>query len=164
VHLWRCMRRNHELLGDDDEGDLENGQVSKRRRTPTNLIMRKSSNRYMINALQIFSCFWFVMGHCRALIEFYFFSYGRVSASVYSAVQKLCLILGFLKELLTTVRLSDSCILQLAKTCFTTFLVDNMQLLQLKAIGVMCSQSFLCTFSFQRICSHSNPCAGVFIR
>uniref|UniRef100_K3ZPX8 Sister chromatid cohesion protein n=1 Tax=Setaria italica TaxID=4555 RepID=K3ZPX8_SETIT len=50
---------------------------------------------------------------------------------------KLCLVLGFLKELLTTVRLSDSCILQLAKTCFTTFLVDNMQLLQLKAIGVI---------------------------
>jgi hypothetical protein len=66
------MRCNHELLGDDDEGDLENGQVSKRRRTATNLSMRKSSNRYMINVLQIFSCFWFVMGHCRALIEFYF--------------------------------------------------------------------------------------------
>ncbi|AQK82785.1 Major facilitator superfamily protein [Zea mays] len=31
--------------GDDDEGDLENGQVSKRRRTATNLSMRKSSNR-----------------------------------------------------------------------------------------------------------------------
>jgi cohesin loading factor subunit SCC2 len=58
-------------------------------------------------------------------------------------VQKLCLILGFIKELLTTVRLSDSCILQLAKTCFTTFLVDNMQLLQLKAIGVMCSVFFM---------------------
>uniref|UniRef100_A0A453BQD5 Sister chromatid cohesion protein n=1 Tax=Aegilops tauschii subsp. strangulata TaxID=200361 RepID=A0A453BQD5_AEGTS len=65
-------------------------------------------------------------------------SANKVSASIYSAVQKLCLILGFLKELLTTVRLSDSCILQLAKTCFTTFLVDNMQLLQLKAIGVIC--------------------------
>jgi cohesin loading factor subunit SCC2 len=94
-------------LGDDDEEDVENGPVSKKRRTTANLSMRKSSN--------------------------------RVSASVYSAVQKLCLILGFLKELLTTVRLSDSCILQLAKTCFTTFLVDNMQLLQLKAIGVICT-------------------------
>ncbi|PUZ68216.1 hypothetical protein GQ55_2G007600 [Panicum hallii var. hallii] len=93
--------------GDDDEEDVENGPVSKKRRTTANLSMRKSSN--------------------------------RVSASVYSAVQKLCLILGFLKELLTTVRLSDSCILQLAKTCFTTFLVDNMQLLQLKAIGVICT-------------------------
>ncbi|WVZ61503.1 hypothetical protein U9M48_011364 [Paspalum notatum var. saurae] len=66
-------------------------------------------------------------------------SSNRVTASVYYAVQKLCLILGFLKELLTTVRLSDSCILQLAKTCFTTFLVDNMQLLQLKAISVICT-------------------------
>ncbi|CAN6209133.1 unnamed protein product [Urochloa humidicola] len=92
---------------DDEEEDAENGPVIKKRRTATNLSMRKSSSN-------------------------------RVSASVYSAVQKLCLILGFLKELLTTVRLSDSCILQLAKTCFTTFLVDNMQLLQLKAIGVIC--------------------------
>ncbi|KAF8695573.1 hypothetical protein HU200_037422 [Digitaria exilis] len=94
--------------GDDDEEDAENGPVTKKRRTATNLIMRKSSSN-------------------------------RVSASVYSAVQKLCLVLGFLKELLTTVRLSDSCILQLAKTCFTTFLVDNMQLLQLKAIEVICT-------------------------
>ncbi|CAN6170545.1 unnamed protein product [Urochloa humidicola] len=93
---------------DDDEEDVENGPVSKKRRTATNLSMRKSSSN-------------------------------RVSASIYSAVQKLCLILGFLKELLTTVRLSDSCILQLAKTCFTTFLVDNMQLLQLKAIEVICT-------------------------
>ncbi|KAL5197683.1 hypothetical protein ABZP36_001195 [Zizania latifolia] len=66
-------------------------------------------------------------------------STNKVSASIYSAVQKLCLILDFLKELLTTVHLSDSCILQLAKTCFTTFLVDNMQILQLKAIGVICT-------------------------
>jgi hypothetical protein len=67
----------------------------------------------------------------------------RVSASVSAAVQKLCLILGFLKDLLTTLRLSDSCILQLVKTCFTTFLVDNMQLLQLKSIGVICTVDFL---------------------
>jgi hypothetical protein len=40
-------------------------------------------------------------------------------------------------------RLSDSCILQLVKTCFTTFLVDNMQLLQLKSIGVICTVDFL---------------------
>ena len=96
------MRRNHELLGDDDEDDLENGQVSKRRRTATNLSMRKSSNKYMINAIQIFSCFWFVVGQNRALIEFYFiFFYDRVFASVYSVVQRLCFVLGFLKDLLT---------------------------------------------------------------
>lgn len=34
-------------------------------------------------------------------------------------------------------RLSDSCILQLVKTCFSTLLVDNIQLLQLKAISVL---------------------------
>jgi len=44
-------------LGDDDEEDGENGPVSKKRRTTANLNMRKSSNRYMINALQIFSFF-----------------------------------------------------------------------------------------------------------
>ncbi|KAK3124182.1 hypothetical protein QOZ80_7BG0583020 [Eleusine coracana subsp. coracana] len=94
--------------GGDDEEDMENGPVSKKRRTASNLNMRKSSSN-------------------------------RVSASVYAAVQKLCLILGFLKDLLTTLRLSDSCIMQLVKTCFTTFLVDNMQLLQLKSIGVICT-------------------------
>lgn len=34
-------------------------------------------------------------------------------------------------------RLSDSCILQLVKTCFSTLLVDNIQLLQLKAISLI---------------------------
>ncbi|XP_051216494.1 sister chromatid cohesion protein SCC2 isoform X1 [Lolium perenne] len=66
-------------------------------------------------------------------------SANKVSPPIKSAVQKLCLILGFLKELLITVRLSDSCIMQLVKTCFTTFLVENMQLLQLKAISVICT-------------------------
>ena len=62
---------------------------------------------------------------------------GRVSASVNSILQKLCTILGLLKDLLLIERLSDSCILQLVKTSFTTFLVDNIQLLQLKAIGLI---------------------------
>lgn len=35
-------------------------------------------------------------------------------------------------------RLSDSCILQLVKTSFATFLVDNIQLLQLKSINLIC--------------------------
>lgn len=54
-----------------------------------------------------------------------------------SILQKLCTILGLLKDLLLIERLSDSCILQLVKTSFTTFLVDNVQLLQLKAIGLL---------------------------
>ncbi|XP_057962405.1 sister chromatid cohesion protein SCC2 isoform X2 [Malania oleifera] len=61
----------------------------------------------------------------------------KVSAAVNSILQKLCTILGFLKDLLLIERLSDSCILQLVKTCFTTFLVDNVQLLQLKAITLI---------------------------
>ncbi|WOK99668.1 nipped-B-like protein A isoform X1 [Canna indica] len=62
----------------------------------------------------------------------------KVSASLYSTVQKLCSILGFLKDLLTVVRLSDTCILQLVKTSFSTFLADNIQLLQLKSINLIC--------------------------
>lgn len=58
----------------------------------------------------------------------------RVSAAVNAIFQKLCTILVLLKDLLLVERLSDSCILQLVKTCFTTFLVDNIHLLQLKAI------------------------------
>lgn len=52
-------------------------------------------------------------------------------------LQKLCTVLGLLKDLLLIERLSDSCILQLVKTSITTFLVDNIQLLQLKAISLL---------------------------
>ncbi|XP_050381632.1 sister chromatid cohesion protein SCC2 isoform X1 [Argentina anserina] len=64
-------------------------------------------------------------------------SYNRVSAAVNNILQKMCTILGLLKDLLLIEKLSDSCILQLLKTSFTTFLVDNIQLLQLKAIGLI---------------------------
>lgn len=62
-------------------------------------------------------------------------------------LQKMCTILGLLKDLLLIERLSDSCILQLVKTSFTTFLVDNIQLLQLKAIGLI-SGVHICSFCF----------------
>ncbi|KAF7851562.1 hypothetical protein BT93_L3652 [Corymbia citriodora subsp. variegata] len=61
----------------------------------------------------------------------------RVSAAASTVLQKLCTILGLLKDLLLIEKLSDSCILQLVKTNFTTFLVDNIQLLQLKAIALI---------------------------
>ncbi|CAH8386778.1 unnamed protein product [Eruca vesicaria subsp. sativa] len=61
----------------------------------------------------------------------------RISGTVNTALQKLCTILGLLKELLLVERLSDSCILQLLKTSITTFLVENIQLLQLKAISLI---------------------------
>ncbi|GMH30203.1 hypothetical protein Nepgr_032046 [Nepenthes gracilis] len=61
----------------------------------------------------------------------------RVSASVNAVLQKLCTILGFLKDLLLIERLPDSCILQLVKTSLSTLLVDNIQLLQLKAISLI---------------------------
>ncbi|MBA0739305.1 hypothetical protein Gogos_012590, partial [Gossypium gossypioides] len=61
----------------------------------------------------------------------------KVSGAVNAILQKLCTILGLLKDLLLIEKLSDSCVLQLLKTSFTTFLVDNIQLLQLKAIGLL---------------------------
>ncbi|XP_059644870.1 sister chromatid cohesion protein SCC2 [Cornus florida] len=61
----------------------------------------------------------------------------KISAAVNIILQKLCTILGFLKEVLSIERLSDSCILQLVKTSFATLLVDNIQLLQLKAISLI---------------------------
>ncbi|MCL7033996.1 hypothetical protein MKW94_025445 [Papaver nudicaule] len=62
----------------------------------------------------------------------------KVAAAVNAVLQKLCTIMGFLRDLLSIERLPDSCILQLIKTSFSTFLVDNCQLLQLKAIGLIC--------------------------
>jgi cohesin loading factor subunit SCC2 len=61
----------------------------------------------------------------------------RFSSAVNVILQKLCTVLGLLKDLLLIERLSDSCILQLVKTSISTFLVDNIQLLQLKAIGLL---------------------------
>ncbi|XP_071913172.1 sister chromatid cohesion protein SCC2-like isoform X1 [Coffea arabica] len=61
----------------------------------------------------------------------------KASAVVNSILQKLCTIVGFLEDLLSIERLSDSCILQLIRTSFTTFLVDNIHLLQLKAISLI---------------------------
>ncbi|KAJ4960537.1 hypothetical protein NE237_020447 [Protea cynaroides] len=62
----------------------------------------------------------------------------KVSAAVNALLQKLCTIIGFLTDLLSIERLTDSCILQLVKTSFGILLVDNIQLLQLKAISLIC--------------------------
>ncbi|KAK4733728.1 hypothetical protein R3W88_007989 [Solanum pinnatisectum] len=61
----------------------------------------------------------------------------KVSSAVSNILQKLDVILGFLKELCTIERLPDSCIIQLIKTCFTTFVVENIQLLQMKSISLI---------------------------
>ncbi|KAH6830353.1 PHD finger family protein [Perilla frutescens var. hirtella] len=61
----------------------------------------------------------------------------RMSGTVNVILQKLCTILSFLKQLLLIERLSDSCILQLVRTSLQTLLVDNIQLLQLKAISLI---------------------------
>ncbi|XP_027357770.1 sister chromatid cohesion protein SCC2 [Abrus precatorius] len=69
----------------------------------------------------------------------------RVSTAVNTIIQKLCTVLGLLKDLLLIEKLSDSCILQLVKTSITTFLVDNIQLLQLKAISLVSAIFYLYT-------------------
>lgn len=61
----------------------------------------------------------------------------RVSGAMNTTLNKLCTILDLLKDLILIERLSDSCILQLVKTSFTTLMVENVQLLQLKAIGLI---------------------------
>ncbi|XP_010317890.1 sister chromatid cohesion protein SCC2 isoform X2 [Solanum lycopersicum] len=61
----------------------------------------------------------------------------KVSSAVGNILQKLDVILGFLKELCTIEHLPDSCIIQLIKTCFTTFVVENIQLLQMKSISLI---------------------------
>ncbi|GER49338.1 sister chromatid cohesion 2 [Striga asiatica] len=61
----------------------------------------------------------------------------RMSGTANAILQKLCTILSFLKQLLLIERLSDSCILQLVRTSLQTLLVDNIQLLQLKAISLV---------------------------
>ncbi|KAE9612620.1 putative chromatin regulator PHD family [Lupinus albus] len=69
----------------------------------------------------------------------------RASSAENTILQKLCTVVGLLKDLLLIERLSDSCILQLVKTSFTTFLVENIQLLQLKSIGLLCAIFYLYT-------------------
>ncbi|XP_071703668.1 sister chromatid cohesion protein SCC2 [Rutidosis leptorrhynchoides] len=65
------------------------------------------------------------------------FGANKASAAAHNILQKLCTIIALLKYLLMIERLSDSCILQLVKTCFSTFLADNIQLLQIKAISLL---------------------------
>ncbi|MED6181067.1 hypothetical protein PIB30_015983 [Stylosanthes scabra] len=69
----------------------------------------------------------------------------RASSAVNTILQKLCTVIGLLKDLLLIERLSDSCILQLVKTSITTFMVENIQLLQLKAIGLLSAIFYLYT-------------------
>ena len=67
------------------------------------------------------------------------FVLNRQAGAISSVLHKLCSILSLLKELLPISKLLDSCVLQLLKTMLDTFGVDNVQLLQLKAIGVVCT-------------------------
>ncbi|TKY56285.1 Nipped-B protein A [Spatholobus suberectus] len=64
---------------------------------------------------------------------------------VNTILQKLCTVLGLLQDLLLIVKLPDSCVLQLVKTSITTFLDDNIHLLQLKAISLVSTVFYLYT-------------------
>ena len=63
----------------------------------------------------------------------------KVSTVVSNVLHKLCSMLASLKNLLSIERLSDSSVLRLIKTTLAMFAVENIQLLQLKAIGVACT-------------------------
>ena len=107
----------------------------------------------IIHPLSWFSCasvniyiYYFLVGLC----------FVRVSTAVNTILQKLCTILGLLKDLLLIERLSDSCILQLVKTSITTFLVDNIQLLQLKAISLLSAVLILLLYSSVIVIFHAH--------
>ncbi|KAK3005952.1 hypothetical protein RJ639_017655 [Escallonia herrerae] len=107
---YRALHKPSEngvLEGEDDEEDDAEFGSASRKRRPSRSIKVKKS------------------------------AANKVSAAVNTIFQKLCTILGVVKDLLSIERLSDSCILQLLRTSFTTFLVDNIQLLQLKAINLI---------------------------
>ncbi|CAL5185968.1 unnamed protein product [Lathyrus oleraceus] len=104
-----------EVDDDDDDDDADFGSASKKRRTSSKTVKLKKP------------------------------SSSRFSSTVNVILQKLCSVLGLLKDLLLIERLSDSCILQLIKTSITTFLVDNIQLLQLKAISLLSAIFYLYT-------------------
>lgn len=133
--------------GDDyEEIDTEFGSATKKRRTSKTSKLRKSASSRSDYYFYIKYPFVDFIVHLKLglLLYFsYYFLFGsriiRVSTAVNTILQKLCTVLGLLKDLLLIERLSDSCILQLVKTSITTFLVDNIQLLQLKAIGLLCT-------------------------
>ncbi|XP_078430216.1 PHD finger family protein [Wolffia australiana] len=109
---YRAIQKPSESVapdGDDDEEDVADLGSAGKRRRNTRLAKVKKA------------------------------SGNKISKMVLSVLQKLCSILGFLKDLLTIERLSDGCILQLMRTCFSTFLVDDVQILQLKAITLICT-------------------------
>ncbi|KAI5058048.1 hypothetical protein GOP47_0026218 [Adiantum capillus-veneris] len=66
-------------------------------------------------------------------------NFNKVSGPASIVLQKLCSILVLIKDLLSTERLIDSSVLQLMKTVLAIFGVENLQLLQLKAVGVICT-------------------------
>lgn len=68
-------------------------------------------------------------------------------------LHKLCSILALLKDLLNVAKLVDSSVLQLMKTMLDTFSVDNIQLLQLKALGVVCMVGLRTSISFSSLSS-----------
>ena len=120
---------------DDEELDADFGSASKKRRKSVKAkksAANKCAYQYAVSLTLN------VNSKMRCFLILFAFCFDRVSTAVNAILQKLCTILGFLKDLLLVERLSDSCVLQLVKTSFTTFLVDNIQLLQLKAISLIC--------------------------
>lgn len=90
-------------------------------------------------------------------------TFGRMSGTVNVILQKLCTILSFLKQLLLIEHLSDSCILQLVRTSLQTLLVDNIQLLQLKAISLIGGVMIFALFVFLLVWTTSEASIFAFL-
>eukprot|EP00897_Mesotaenium_endlicherianum_P005542 jgi/Mesen1/5015/ME000025S04414 len=63
----------------------------------------------------------------------------KASKAVGEVLQKLCSVLASLIDLVSLIKLQDSSILQLSKTIVETFGVENIHILQLKALSLLCA-------------------------
>lgn len=152
-------------VDDYEDNDAEFGSASKKRRTSKTSKLKKSASSrseyfcphyaffklvflciYIVRFVNIYISYYFLVGLC----------FIRLSTAVNTILQKLCTVLGLLKDLLLIERLSDSCILQLVKTSITTFLVDNIQLLQLKAISLLSAVLILLLYSSVIVIFHAH--------
>lgn len=62
----------------------------------------------------------------------------RVSKAVKDLLQRICSVVAGLGDLMVAARMQDSTVLQLSRTVLATFLVENISLLQIKALDAIC--------------------------
>lgn len=62
----------------------------------------------------------------------------RVSEAIKNLLQRMCSVVAGLGDLMGAARMQDSTVLQLSRTVLATFLVENISVLQLKSLDVIC--------------------------